>query len=79
MSRPRSAAFLEGCVANRPRAANLVRTGEVDLSPASPTAARLDSDPLLALFLRGGSFSPEEFLNELAAHAEACANPFHWP
>lgn len=62
------AAFLEGLRGESSRAPQiLVEPEEVDLSPASPTAARLDSDPLLALFLRGGSFSPEEFLNELAA------------
>jgi len=62
------AAFLEGLRGESSRAPQiLVEPEEVDLSPASPTAARLDADPLLALFLRGGSFSPEEFLNEMAA------------
>jgi len=46
----------------------LVEPEEIDLSPASLTdAAKLEADPLLALFLRGDEFSPEEFLNELSA------------
>jgi len=63
------AEFLEGLRGQSSRAPQiLVEPEEVDLSPASLTdAAKLDSDPLLALFLRRDSFSPEEFLNELAA------------
>jgi hypothetical protein len=46
----------------------LVEPEEIDLSPQALTdAAKLDSDPLLALFLRVDDFSPEEFLNELSA------------
>jgi CheY-like chemotaxis protein len=63
------AEFLEGLRRESSRAPQiLVEPEEVDLSPATLTdAAKLDSDPLLALFLRGDSFSPGEFLNELAA------------
>jgi hypothetical protein len=53
----------------------LVEPEEIDLSPASPAdVAKLDSDPLLALFLRGDGFSPEEFLNELAAQRGGMPN-----
>jgi CheY-like chemotaxis protein len=63
------AEFLEGLRGESSRAPQiLVEPEEIDLSPASLIdVAKLDSDPLLALFLRGDSFSPEEFLNELSA------------
>jgi CheY-like chemotaxis protein len=63
------AQFLEGLRGESSRAPQiLVEPEEIDLTPASLNdATNLDSDPLLALFLRGDNFAPEEFLNELAA------------
>jgi hypothetical protein len=63
------AEFLEALRAESSRTPQiLVEPEEIDLSPQSLTdAAKLDSDPLLALFLRSDDFSPEEFLNELSA------------
>jgi len=63
------AEFLEALRAESSRTPQiLVEPEEIDLSPQSLTdAAKLESDPLLALFLRGDDFSPEEFLNELSA------------
>lgn len=46
----------------------LVEPEEVDLTPPSLVdVSKVDSDPLLALFLRADEFSPDEFLNELSA------------
>ncbi len=53
-----------------------VEPEEMDLeiaSTASPT--RGDADPLLELFLRGNTFSPEEFMNELAAQRGGAPQP----
>jgi len=62
------AEFLEALRGESSRAPQiLVEPEEIDLSPGLLTdPAKLESDPLLALFLRGDSFSPEEFLNELS-------------
>ena len=54
----------------------LVEPEEVDLTPASLTdLSKIESDPLLALFLRGDEFSPEEFLNELSAQRGGGVEP----
>jgi CheY-like chemotaxis protein len=54
----------------------LVEPEEIDLSPASLTdVAKLDSDPLLALFVRGDALSPEEFLRELSAQRGVVPEP----
>ena len=50
----------------------MVEPEEIDLiSGAAVDSVKVAVDPLLALFVRGDAFSPEEFLNELSAQRGA--------
>ena len=54
----------------------LVEPEEIEISlPSLPDAAKLATDPLLGLFLRGDELSPEEFLGVLAGQRSGAMEP----